>query len=479
MNARQRFREGGVEGTVYMDELLYLGVFLLYTIAILILGKHGFDKTDDLSEYFLAGRGLGLFSSVTSFCATWFSAASILGLPGLIYDGGVSVIWTTAVAWVLGMAGLFVISSKLYAYDVMTVPEFFRVRYDSKVLQVWIGVVLVFSYLLYVVIQIRGFGIVISQMLGVPYSVSVCLIYIFVLYTTFGGLHSVARTDAFHFFLILIGTMLGAFLIVEASGEIPLEAIQTESRSSSEGLSIWLFISAFFTLGLGVAANPQYAVRILSAKSRRTARNMMLFSLVFIVIIYVSILIIGLGSRALDGGLVFLTTDEVYPYVITYLLDTPWKGVLLISIVAACVSTANSQLLLMAGSSIYDISLPLRKTKLPNDRVVTWTRWMVFLFATSSLVIAFTPPEGIVPFSGHIWGMITVSLFFPLYGGLFTKVPKPNALRSTFGGVAAYIVAFWLIPATWQDVYHPVLPSLLIAGLLFFWTGGKRHASFH
>ncbi|TGB01444.1 sodium:solute symporter family protein [Halobacillus salinus] len=463
-----------------MDELLYLGVFLLYTIAILVLGKHGFDKTDDLSEYFLAGRSLGLFSSVASFCATWFSAASILGLPGLIYDGGVSVIWTTAVAWVLGMVGLFVISSKLYSYDVMTVPEFFRVRYNSKALQVWIGIVLVVSYLLYVVIQIRGFGIVISQMLGVPYSVSVCLIYIFVLYTTFGGLHSVARTDTFHFFLILIGTVLGAVLIVQAAGGLQLEKVSTEARATSTGgLSIWLFISALFTLGLGVAANPQYAIRILSAESKKTAKRMMLFSLLFIVIIYISILIIGLGARTLDVGATFLTTDEVYPYVITYLLDTPWKGILLISIVAACISTANSQLLLMASSFVYDISIPLRKHRMANDRIVTWTRWMVFLFATSSLIIAFTPPEGIVPFSGHIWGMITVSLFFPLYGGLFTRVPKQNAIRSTFGGVAAYILAFLLIPNGWQDIYHPVLPSLPLAGVLFFWNGGKNNASFH
>ncbi|MDO6658947.1 hypothetical protein, partial [Anaerobacillus sp. 1_MG-2023] len=69
-------------------------------------------------------------------------------------------------------------------------------------------------YLLYVVIQIRGYGIVVSQMLEVPYTVSVILIYIFVLYTTFGGLHSVARTDIFHFCLILFGTMLGALFIV-------------------------------------------------------------------------------------------------------------------------------------------------------------------------------------------------------------------------------------------------------------------------
>ena len=86
-----------------MDELLYLSVFLIYTIAILILGKHGFDKTDELKGYFLSRKKSSFVSKRASFCATWFSAASLLGLPGLIYEGGVSVIWTTAIAGYLDL----------------------------------------------------------------------------------------------------------------------------------------------------------------------------------------------------------------------------------------------------------------------------------------------------------------------------------------------------------------------------------------
>ncbi len=467
-----------------MDELLYLGVFLIYTIVILIFGKHGFDKTDELKGYFLAGRNLPLFPSIASFCATWFSAASLLGLPGLIYEGGMAVIWTTAIAWLLGLIGLFFISTKLYTYNVVTVPEFFLVRYDSKLLQIWVGIILSVSYLLYVVIQIRGFGIVVSQMLEVPYTVSVFLIYIFVLYTTFGGLHSVARTDIFHFCLILFGTMLGALFIVSEIGGLSefvtgLSTIADRSGNSylalfpEGGLSFWALVSAFLSLGIGVAANPQYAVRILSSRSKEVALSMVITSTVFLVLIYFSIFVIGIGSRVLDPNVSFSSTDEIYPFIITYLLQTPLKGVLLISVVAAAISTANSQLLIMATSFVYDITLPIRKKKAIDLKVISWTRWMIFIFATFSLIIAFTPPEGIVPFSGHIWGIIAVSLFFPLYGGLYTKVTKRNALRSSFGGLITYLIAFLLIPQEVQSTYHPVLPSLAIAGFFFFWKGGR------
>ena len=326
-----------------MDELLYLGVFLIYTIAILIFGKHGFDKTDELKGYFLAGRNLPLFPSIASFCATWFSAASLLGLPGLIYEGGMAVIWTTAIAWLLGLIGLFFISTKLYTYNVVTVPEFFLVRYDSKLLQIWVGIILSVSYLLYVVIQIRGFGIVVSQMLEVPYTVSVFLIYIFVLYTTFGGLHSVARTDIFHFCLILFGTMLGALFIVSEIGGLSefmtgLSAIADRSDDSylalfpEGGLSFWALVSAFLSLGIGVAANPQYAVRILSSRSKEVALKMVITSTVFLVLIYFSIFVIGIGSRVLDPNVSFSSTDEIYPFIITYLLQTPLHSALIMGL---------------------------------------------------------------------------------------------------------------------------------------------------
>lgn len=472
-----------------MDELLYVGFFLIYSIMILVLGKHGFDKTDHLKGYFLAGRNLSLFSSVASFGATWFSTASILGLPGLIYESGLSIIWTTALAWLLGAIGLLFISSKIYTYEIVTVPEFFYVRYQSKLLQVVSGIILILSYMLYIVIQIEGFGIVVSEMLEIPYSVSVFLIYLFVLYTTFGGLHSVARTDIFHFLLIIIGTIFGAIFIVKEAGEGLTHLFQVVSDYEKEniipqsymdlfpdeGFSFWTLLSAFFTLGLGVAANPQYIVRILSARSKQIALKMIAISFIIIIFIYIFIFIIGVGSRVLEPNLHMDNSDEIYPYVVSYLLQTPWKGLILVSVIAAAISTANSQLLIMASSFVYDINKPLRKKQISDQKKLSWTRWMIFLFATISLFIALAFPKGIVQFSGNIWGGIAVSLFFPLYGGIFTDRNKERAIWSMFGGIITYFISFLLIPSEIQHIYHPVFPSIIVSGMLFFWKGGVKN----
>lgn len=473
---------------IIMNELLYLGFFLIYSIMILVLGKHGFDKTDHLKGYFLAGRNLSLFSSIASFGATWFSTASILGLPGLIYENGLSVIWTTAFAWLLGAVGLLFISSKMYTYEIVTVPEFFYVRYQSKLLQVAMGIILVISYMLYIFIQIRGFGIVVSEMLEIPYSISIFLIYLFVLYTTFGGLHSVARTDIFHFLLIIIGTTFGAvFIVKEIGGLTHLFQIVSDYEKENiipqsymnffpdHGFSFWTLLSAFFTLGLGVAVNPQYIVRILSAKSKQVALQMIVLGFIFFVCIYILIFIIGIGSRVLEPNIYMDNSDEIYPYVISYLLQTPWKGLILVSVVAAAVSTANSQLLIMASSFVYDINRPLRRKQISDQKKLSWTRWMIFLFATISLFIAFTSQKGMVTFSGNIWGGLAVSLFFPLYGGVFTNRNKESAIWSMFGGIITYGISFLFIPGEIQHIYHPVLPSMIVSGVLFFWKGGVKH----
>ncbi len=465
------------------DPLLYLAFFLVYTIMILIFGKHGFDRSDHVKDFFLANRNLSLFAGVGTFNATWFSAASILGLPGLIYTQGYAVVWSTALAWILGGVFLLYLASKLYVYDIITIPEFFYVHYHSKFLQICTAIILIFSYILYVVIQIRGFGIVVSTMLDISYPLSVLLVYLFVLYTTFGGLHSVARTDLFQFILILLGSLIGSFLIIKEIGSFSFlfqklffleqKGLLTHSYLQifpNKEISIWIFISAFFSLGIGVAANPQYSIRILAARSKKTAFKMIILSLFFILIIYTAIFFIGIGSRALAPQLPLSNSDEVYPYIIERLLDSPWKGFILISIIAASISTANSQLLIIASSLVYDIYLSIKKEEISQEKILNITRKVIIFFGTISLIISLKPPESLVVFSGYIWGLIASSMFFPLFGGLFTHAKKEkNAIFSMIGGMITYIFGIIFIPDEIKYLLHPVVPGILVSGFLFLY----------
>jgi SSS family solute:Na+ symporter len=174
---------------------------------LLWFGKSGFKKTNNIRDFFVAENSLGLAASVFTFTATWFSSASMQGLTGTLFAYGYSAVLYSVIGWFFGAALLVVMADKLKYYDILTVPEYFKYRYDSKYMQALGGLVIVLSYIFYIIIQIRGFGIVMSELLDIHYSISIFLVYLFIVYTTFGGLYSVAKTDGLNFVLILIGTV--------------------------------------------------------------------------------------------------------------------------------------------------------------------------------------------------------------------------------------------------------------------------------
>ncbi|MCF6095069.1 sodium:solute symporter family protein [Microaerobacter geothermalis] len=453
------------------DPLLYMGYFILYTIFVLWLGKHGFDRSESIRNYFIANRSLGLLASISTFGATWFSAASMLGLPGLVYAYGYSAFFYSTVSWFLGAVFLIILIDRLYCYDIVTIPEFFLKRYKSPTLQIISGLVLIFSYILYLIIQIRGFGIVVSQLLDIPYSIGVLLVYLFILYTTFGGLHSVARTDIFHFGLIILGSIVAALLIIREVGGIGeiLGNVKMFDPYPPEKFSWITFISAFFSLGLGLAANPQYAIRVISAKNKKTAKQMIAYSLAILSIIYLSMMMIGMGTRILIPQIDLASIDEIFPYVLAEYISSPLKGLILISIVGASISTANSQLLLLASSLGYDVIRTLFPRRVGDLKLLGWNKYLIFFLGTVSLFLSFTPPVGLLAFSGQVWGLIAATFFFPLFGGLLDKkATRRGAIASLASGAVVYVFGFFLIPGDWPKLIHPALPAVLAAGFIFW-----------
>ncbi|MBO8170879.1 MAG: sodium:solute symporter family protein [Bacillaceae bacterium] len=469
------------------DPILYLGFFVFYTILILILGRHGFDRSESLKDYFVASRRLGTWSSIATFGATWFSAASMLGFTGLVFYHGYSTILFTAVCWFLGAAVMVLLVDKLYEYDVISVPAFFRVRYDSKSLQVIAGFILLLSYLLYLVIQIQGFGIVIGKLLGIPYTVGIFLIFLFIIYTTFGGMHSVARTDMVNFVLILAGALVAAFLVLNEVGGIERMHAQILDRFPGEesqqlfvplpegAMSIAFFISSFFTLGLGLAVNPQYLVRVWSARSKMTAYKMITVSVLLLSFVYLALAVVGMGGRVLIPAGTEMATDQIFPYMMSEFIVSPLKGIILISIIAASISTANSQLLLIGSSAIYDIYQVVRKTSLSDRKLLVYNRWLIVILVTLALVLSLTPLQDLVRFSGHIWGMIAATFFFPLFGGLYDqRATSRRAMFSFVGGMVTYIISFLLISEDVSRYFHPAIPSVIVSGILFFMKDRER-----
>jgi len=474
---------------------IFLLFFFCYSIALLYFGKSGYSDNENVEDFFLDGKKMGLFACVSTFVGTWFSAASMQGLPGSIYTYGLTFVFYAVVPWFIGAGLLVVLTPKLRASGALTLPAYFNVRYKSNMLQVTTGILIMITFILYIVIQIRGFGIVISEFLEIPYTLGIFIVYIFILYTTFGGLSSIAKSDGFNFIIICTGVFMTAVLVFSKLGEV---SHFFEQASNIEGYAIKGFqyftpkgsllhplaggnmpvislVSAFFGWGLGLATNPQYTARIIAAKDDATAIKMIKRSVLLLSVVYAGVIFIGLGSRIIIPSIVGVdSVDAIMPFIVNSLFDTPVSGFVMLAIIAAAISTANSQLLVVSSSFILDVYKILSPNQYTDDKQLLMSRLVVFVAGSVSLVLAISPPESLLIYGGYIWGIFSVTFLVPLYGGLFLSYATRRSVMYSMG--SGLLMMLFLIIRSYGTntifAIHPAMPGVLIS-VFVFWITAK------
>ncbi len=470
---------------------IFLMFFFIYSITLLYFGKTGYKEIETIDDFFSGGRKMSFFACISTFVATWFSAASMQGLTGAIYMYGYTFVFYSVVPWFLGAYCLVLISQKLRASNTMTIPEYLNKRYQSKMIQIVGGLVVIINFIMYIVIQIRGFGIVIAEFLEITYPLAIVIVYIFILYTTFGGMFSIAKSDGFNSIIIVAGVLIAmVFILKETTG---FNALFTQAKMiegigvsgidyyTSRGslldplagghMKIIGLISAFFGWGLGLAANPQYTVRIIAAKDDRTAKKMIVSSIIILSIVYGALVIIGLGSRVILPTVTGIdSVDALFPYIFNAQFPIVVSGIVLLAIMAAAISTANSQLLVVSSSFVYDIYLLFKPHQKNDDQLLKISRIVVFVAGSISLILALSPPETLIVYGGYVWGVFSAVFFLPLYGGVFwSKATKNGAVYSMVAGMVSmifFIVRNWKVQTIFD--INPALPSVVIASLVFF-----------
>lgn len=472
-------------------EILYLGCFALYSIVLLIVGKSRTQQQNTLRHFYLGNRQLSLFRSTLTFMGTWISAATILGFTGNVFESGLAPLLYSVVPWFFGAFLLQMISGRLYGYDVLTIPELIGKKYGSKWLQILFALVMMVTYTLYIIIHIKGFGLVASGLFNIPYNVATLMIYLFILYSTFGGYRAVTRIDVAHILLLTVGTASVYLLVVGQAGgfsELFQKAGEVSGYAHGGSVSVnqpgdlfrlfdgekftpRMSTTMFFGWGLGLASNPQYMIRMLSAKDKRSARNTVRSALCYLAVFYFALLTIGLGMRVLFPSLAAVTNaDDVVVYVLNDRLFTPLNTLFLFAILGACVSVANSQLLLFSTSFAYDVIRPLCPKPPREYTTILLTRLGVLIGGTLSLLFSTHPPASLLSYGGDIWGIFGVIFFPALYGAfLYPKATRQGAWAALLVGLLAIAVFYPLYYSQILPV-HPAFPGTVLSSLGFFFT---------
>ena len=220
--------------------------------------------------------------------------------------------------------------------------------------------------------------------------------------------------------------------------------------------------------GMGVAANPQYAVRILSARSPRVALGMLAIVPFFLGWIYLGLTAFAATGRLVAAPVLRQGGEGAFLLMVSSVLPAVPASLFLLALIAAAVSTANSQLLLAASSFCYDL-MDHWRTALPEDLFLFRNRLTVTAIATLALGGSLLPFPDILTVGRFSWTVVALCFFLPLFW------PLSGHRRGLFEAMGLSLVLHGvLVFGLHLPPEGSLLPSLLLERLAWRWFA-RRH----
>ncbi|MEK4425121.1 sodium:solute symporter family protein [Solibacillus sp. FSL K6-1523] len=459
-------------------------IAVVYVIVLFYFIIKGNKKSSNIDDFTVGGWSMSLGISIFYFTATWVSAASVLGVPGILYANGFAGITGWFAGWFFATAILPLIAYKIRRpmFPVRTIPEYMRLRFEpyakKSFLQSWSSVMIIFGYISYVTIQITGIGYLLSQVTGLSYIVSIFIFLIFILITVLGGVWSVALTDVLNTIVIIVGLIFAASLILMKTGgisELFAQAALINTAATEGGTAIpkgGLFsplgtfsmaamIGIFLSNSLGAAVSPHWPTRLLSAKNVKTAVFTPLLSTGLLTLVFSCLLVLGIGGRVLIPTMPSgMTTDQIVPLLISQHMNPLVAGILIAAIFAAALSTANGMILQASIATSYDLYRNLSKKKVEDRALIRITQVLLIIISIISFVFSINPPAFIAMVAAYVFGFFGCAFIGPIFFGLYWKrANKQAAYVGTIVGAVTYIL---LIILQNQGVYTFIIPPVAI-----------------
>ena len=444
-------------------------VFIIYLLFMIGIGLFFFlrSKSGGEKEYFLGGRKMGPWVSALSAGASDMSAWVLMGLPTAVYALGLGQIWIPvglalgyALSWIFEAPRLRAFS--IVSDDAITIPQYLTRRFKSKSysLQVVCAVIFLVAYTIYAASSIKAAGTLFSTVIGLDANVAMYIAAgIIISYTFLGGFSAVCWTDFFQGLL-----MLGALLIapIFAVNMVKPDAVAAIEPGFYNPFASWQDIVSGFGWGLGYFGMPHIIIRFLSIRSQKAIKKSATIGITWTVLILVFSTLVGIFGREMLGfdeatkkdSLVFITmVRQIFPAVIS--------GVLLSAILAASMSTADSQLLAAASAFSSDVYKPIVRNNQASDREMLWTgRMVVLIIAVVALVIASSPDAGsIMDLVSNAWGVFGAAFGPVILLSLYWKrLNFAGALSGIIAGAAVDIL--WLVFLSGTKVYE-IIPGFI------------------
>jgi sodium/proline symporter len=457
-------------------------VFVAYFVVLVLLGLWQARRTKSQSDFVLGGKKLPGWMLALSERATGESAWLLLGLTGFIYATGLSGIWT-GVGCLLGIMTAWIVLAKKFRreaerYNAMTMPEYFAAKFPAKATTVRVlsTAIIVFFFVFYVGAQFAGAGKTVLQIFGLdPLWGMVLSAAIILTYATFGGFVSIVATDTFQSILMLTTLIVAPVLIIIKVLASPVSLSQVFAAAGpgygsltggmagfGAGLMIFNNLAWFFGY---LGGQPQLNSRFMGMRDERNVRSGRNIAIVWTVIAYGGVVVIGLGAQVLFGPAAVADSEMILPFVLDKLFPGWLAALLLAGAVAAMISTADSMLLIAASSISEDVYKGIIKKGCANDRtLLRISRVATIVIGILGLVMALTTKNLIYHIVSHAWAGIGCS-FAPavLLSFYWDRFSSKGIVTALLAGLVTTIV--WMMAGLEKTITARAVTFFVAMGL--------------
>ncbi len=428
----------------------------------------------------MGGRGLGSWVAALSAQASDMSGWLLMGLPGSIYALGTGQSWIAIGLFLGTVANWLLISKRLRRYTIvadnaMTLPEFFERRFHDKkkILLTLSSVVIVVFFLVYTASALASGGKLFHTVFGVDYHIALAIgVVVILLYTFMGGFLAVCTTDFVQGSLMLVGLLAVPILAYGFIGGDFAERITSTNVTGGyqnymnlfmKGDRPYTFVEILSQLawGLGYCGMPHVLVRFMAVKSEKEVKKSSAIAITWCFLSLVAACLMGVIGRAFLAPEVIEDSEGVFiqliEHVFTRNIAMPFiGGVFLCGILAAIMSTADSQLLVCASSVSKDIFKNLISPKADDKTVLRTSRFTVLVISVLAFLIAWDPNSSIMELVSDAWAGLGSAFGPAVVCALFWK-------RANLPGTVAGILSGGLTVIVWD--YLPIISGRTIGAV--------------
>lgn len=477
-------------------QFLIIGTIVVYLLAMVLIGASFSKKNKSTDDFYLGGRKLGPLVTAMSAEASDMSSWLLMGLPGVALVAGLAEATWTAIGLGIGTwINWLIVAKRIRTYsqkiDAVTIPEFFSKRFGDKknLLSLIAGLVIIVFFVPYTASGFNACGTLFSSLFGVDYFTAMIFsAIVIVAYTTMGGFLAASTTDLIQSIVMTIALIVvvgfginyagGWDNVVANANSMPgfLELFNTYDASAKASTDYSaLTIASTLAWGLGYFGMPHILLRFMAINDKNKLKTSRRIATVWVFIsMAVAILIGVIGSAAVANGTVALDNANSQRIIIEIsklisghgALFAILAGVILAGILAATMSTADSQLLTAASAVSQNVVQEFFGKKLSQKTSMIVARVTVVIIAIIGVIWA--KDEGsvfeIVSFAWAGFG----AAFGPviLFGLFWKRTNKWGALAGmVVGGVMIFVWKYVIAKLGGVFAIYELLPAFILASL--------------